>query len=236
MKKGFTLIELLVVIAIIAILAAILFPVFARARDKARQAACQSNLKQLGLAAMMYIQDYDEMLPAHHRQYFTGFWDTRYFSYYDAFGPYTMNEQIYICPSGSHSVGGSWREDMPNAEGFFGRSFRTSYGVVVDHGHFRPPDTTIPFGHGIWAWGGAGVSMAEFDRPAEKILIAEMSTHQAGRPSHIGFTDDGQPIPMNDAGEIGVMRYRHSGMMNAAYLDGHVKAIPQLMTYEPLMR
>ncbi|MEN6401596.1 MAG: DUF1559 domain-containing protein, partial [Armatimonadia bacterium] len=61
-QRGFTLIELLVVIAIIAILAAILFPVFARAREKARQASCQSNLKQIGLAALMYAQDYDEKL------------------------------------------------------------------------------------------------------------------------------------------------------------------------------
>ncbi len=60
---GFTLIELLVVIAIIAILAAILFPVFARARENARKAACQSNLKQIGNALMMYVQDYDETLP-----------------------------------------------------------------------------------------------------------------------------------------------------------------------------
>ena len=63
-RRGFTLIELLVVIAIIAILAAILFPVFARAREKARQASCQSNLKQLVLATLMNAQDYDEKLPA----------------------------------------------------------------------------------------------------------------------------------------------------------------------------
>src|ERR1051326_5471134 len=62
-KRAFTLIELLVVIAIIAILAAILFPVFARAREKARQTACTSNVKQLGLAWMMYVQDYDETFP-----------------------------------------------------------------------------------------------------------------------------------------------------------------------------
>ena len=64
MKKGFTLIELLVVIAIIAILAAILFPVFAKAREKARQTACLSNLKQLGTAMMMYTIDFDDQLPA----------------------------------------------------------------------------------------------------------------------------------------------------------------------------
>jgi len=63
-RRGFTLIELLVVIAIIAILAAILFPVFARAREAARKATCLSNLKQIGLAALMYAQDYDEVLPA----------------------------------------------------------------------------------------------------------------------------------------------------------------------------
>src|SRR3984957_5324065 len=62
-KKGFTLIELLVVIAIIAILAAILFPVFAAAREKARQTSCASNLRQLGLATLMYVQDYDETFP-----------------------------------------------------------------------------------------------------------------------------------------------------------------------------
>ena len=62
-SEAFTLIELLVVIAIIAILAAILFPVFAQAREKARAASCLSNLKQIGLALMMYVQDYDELLP-----------------------------------------------------------------------------------------------------------------------------------------------------------------------------
>src|SRR5271165_5665745 len=62
-RSGFTLIELLVVIAIIAILAAILFPVFAQAREKARQASCTSNMKQVGLALLMYANDYDEMFP-----------------------------------------------------------------------------------------------------------------------------------------------------------------------------
>ncbi len=85
-RRGFTLIELLVVIAIIAILAAILFPVFAKARDKARAAACLSNLKQLGLGCMMYTQDYDETLPA------WALWPTQ-------IEPYVKNRQIYWCPS-----------------------------------------------------------------------------------------------------------------------------------------
>ncbi len=90
--EGFTLIELLVVIAIIAILAAILFPVFARAREKARQASCSSNLKQIALGALMYAQDYDERtLPG-------GNWDGKHYWQLNIY-PYTKNEQIFACPS-----------------------------------------------------------------------------------------------------------------------------------------
>ncbi len=89
MRKGFTLIELLVVIAIIAILAAILFPVFARARAKARQAACQSNFKQIGLALAMYYSDYDSRAPH------AIFWA----SVSGQIMPYIKNTEIYICPA-----------------------------------------------------------------------------------------------------------------------------------------
>lgn len=96
-KKGFTLIELLVVIAIIAILAAILFPVFAKAREKARQASCLSNQKQIGLALMQYVQDYDEMYPA---SWLTSpAYDIYYFSYVDSLMPYMKSEGIWTCPS-----------------------------------------------------------------------------------------------------------------------------------------
>lgn len=99
-KKGFTLIELLVVIAIIAILAAILFPVFARAREKARQTSCLSNVKQLGLAFMQYAQDYDERLPG-----FFPAWGTNPdppgsgCSWWQGVYPYIKNYQVYVCPS-----------------------------------------------------------------------------------------------------------------------------------------
>jgi prepilin-type N-terminal cleavage/methylation domain-containing protein len=129
MKKGFTLIELLVVIAIIAILAAILFPVFAKAREKARQTSCLSNLKQIGLAFQGYIQDYDEKFPMQlvGQGYGTGAYKLAaagepgsiftvsdggsgsmpncgfYMSWMDLIYPYVKNTQLFRCPSG---VGG----------------------------------------------------------------------------------------------------------------------------------
>src|SRR6056297_3098043 len=111
MRRGFTLIELLVVIAIIAILAAILFPVFARAREKARQASCLSNMKQISLAQMMYAQDYDETMVVNATSVHnfdapdgtpittpdTGAMLWMYLIY-----PYVNNVQIFTCPSDNH--------------------------------------------------------------------------------------------------------------------------------------
>jgi prepilin-type N-terminal cleavage/methylation domain-containing protein/prepilin-type processing-associated H-X9-DG protein len=91
-RRGFTLIELLVVIAIIAILAAILFPVFARARENARRASCMSNLKQINLGWMQYIQDYDERFPAYNGFGAVGGWPT-------ILQPYLKSVQIFKCPS-----------------------------------------------------------------------------------------------------------------------------------------
>src|SRR5688500_18904923 len=105
-KRGFTLIELLVVIAIIAILAAILFPVFAKAREAARKTSCLNNLKQIGTGMMMYAQDYDENMPAAaFGNYPNGLWGSPLWNDYGwtyifpLLDPYTKNSQIYACPS-----------------------------------------------------------------------------------------------------------------------------------------
>jgi prepilin-type N-terminal cleavage/methylation domain-containing protein len=106
-RSGFTLIELLVVIAIIAILAAILFPVFAQAREKARTTTCISNLRQIGLANQMYVQDYDERFPFAGRD-----WPQASFvDVWNGLGPYMKNTQMFVCKSdGSPIWNISWAQ------------------------------------------------------------------------------------------------------------------------------
>jgi prepilin-type N-terminal cleavage/methylation domain-containing protein/prepilin-type processing-associated H-X9-DG protein len=99
-RRGFTLIELLVVIAIIAILAAILFPVFAKAREKARQSSCLSNLKQLGLGVLSYAQDYDEKFPLA----VAGGPTPPIWLFPELIDPYLKNTQIWQCPSKKDSL------------------------------------------------------------------------------------------------------------------------------------
>jgi len=142
-RKAFTLIELLVVIAIIAILAAILFPVFARAREKARQATCTSNLKEIGLAFLMYAQDYDECFPLMRVYTSVG---TLYFD--DTTQPYLKNWNIWYCPSrdkfrGHHgySCGFYQQTRMNNADG--ANSSSCPYGRPVKHAELKWPAETV---------------------------------------------------------------------------------------------
>src|SRR3982074_2580669 len=121
-RRGFTLIELLVVIAIIAILAAILFPVFAQAREKARATQCLSNLKQIGMATRMYSQDYDEVLvPCYlysvHPSNGTQPTGTAYLQWFeDLLLPYVKNSGVFVCPDWS-AVETYGRTAFPPGEG-----------------------------------------------------------------------------------------------------------------------
>src|ERR1051326_507169 len=165
-KRAFTLIELLVVIAIIAILAAILFPVFAQARDKARQSACLSNAKQIGLAVTMYANDYDETLFwqkdwAEEAEMGAGFWGGSYKTYVRwpfAHAPYIKNYQVYKCPS---DKGTPEARNICKAPGGGGCSpWHISYGpnLMMMTG-YRKTDHPPP--------------LAAITKPADKIALAE---------------------------------------------------------------
>jgi prepilin-type N-terminal cleavage/methylation domain-containing protein/prepilin-type processing-associated H-X9-DG protein len=137
-RSGFTLIELLVVIAIIAILAAILFPVFAQAREKARQATCTSNLNQLGKAMFMYVQDYDEVFPyvpgVNARVDPTVRWGGSTWVYNDIYvlmQPYVKNFNVFYCPDRQKTVPASGDFNKPGgtqAVWGYGYNWSSGYG------------------------------------------------------------------------------------------------------------
>jgi prepilin-type N-terminal cleavage/methylation domain-containing protein len=170
-RHAFTLIELLVVIAIIAILAAILFPVFAQARDKARQAACLSNAKQIGLAVTMYVQDYDETFfwQAAYNQAINigaGEWGASYTTYIRwpiAHAPYLKNTAVYRCPSDKGDAGTrGWVPTAPgcnNCTPWF-QSYGPNLMILASGGN----TSNVP------------ITLAAINKPADKIAIAEAVT------------------------------------------------------------
>jgi prepilin-type N-terminal cleavage/methylation domain-containing protein/prepilin-type processing-associated H-X9-DG protein len=149
-RTGFTLIELLVVIAIIAILAAILFPVFAKAREKARQISCASNEKQLGLAFMQYAQDYDETLPTGTDDSPAGPWGASWAGRVNA---YVKSPALYHCP-----------DDTTNPVG----SALTS--VALSYNYNR----SIPFTNPGAGFNGPAGNLAGLNAPAKTVLLCEI--------------------------------------------------------------
>jgi prepilin-type N-terminal cleavage/methylation domain-containing protein/prepilin-type processing-associated H-X9-DG protein len=212
-RRGFTLIELLVVIAIIAILAAILFPVFAQAREKARQALCLSNLKQIASAMHMYSQDFDERIPSltvdapgDPRS------DGRQMGWPNLIQPYLKNEQVLYCPS---------------------------YPIIPPYNSFKTSvwsQYLIPYGYNnrVATYGAntsGGRTWGELERPAETILVADDQEARAGLGYYNlfsryandrcwSYTDKNNPKWIET---VGVLHGRHSGGANIAFCDGHVK-------------
>lgn len=198
MRKGFTLIELLVVIAIIAILAAILFPVFARAREKARQSNCLSNTKQLILAALMYTQDYDEQLPHDDLDSNAdGTENAGDATWRGTIRPYIKNTQIFFCPSKKMSgsvFDGRWND------------FGLTAGYAMNVAHWQ--DGPAVGMHSPYS----GISLAQVQAPSSCILFTESDgSHTQGNST----VDPWIPTA--------AWAKRHNEGANYAFIDGHSK-------------
>ena len=195
-KSGFTLIELLVVIAIIAILAAILFPVFARAREKARGNTCLSNIKQLTLGFLMYANDYDERFPG----CLSGWYNLP--TWRSAIYPYTKNLQIFQCPSRPNAGIPSWPA-IEYPPGTTTAGFPASYGANADTGY----EGTAPCGL------SGGVYQAQIAKPAETLILIETNN------SHFPYIGQGAGQACNNIAAV------HSGVGNYGFCDGHAKGM-----------
>jgi prepilin-type N-terminal cleavage/methylation domain-containing protein len=208
-RSGFTLIELLVVIAIIAILAAILFPVFARAREQARKSTCGSNCRQIGLGLMMYAQDYDDTLVM--RYYGTDAVAKRDITWKDVMEPYLKNESIYRCPSNPRAL-------TPDV----GKKYAGGYAMYL-------PDASLAamIGNGMsYPQAQAGVSS-----PADSVIILEHSYNWPDTGPYLQYNE-----PAKDAGAIKGPSEWSSGHDVAAgnmiFLDGHAKYQRLSKTYD----
>jgi prepilin-type N-terminal cleavage/methylation domain-containing protein/prepilin-type processing-associated H-X9-DG protein len=219
-RVGFTLIELLVVIAIIAILAAILFPVFAQAREKARSTACLSNLKQVGMATRMYSQDYDEILVPNYL--FTSSGTRAWFP--DILAPYVKSPDVFVCPS--FSVPASYKT-TPTAPM---QTVKISYGGNNWHwwpkGEKNEPDVLGPMGvNRLNVQFNASETSVEF--PANTIYIVDAISQEIWSPPQHDYCNDGKgydrPNSYKGFPLRGQVHFRHSGGFNAVFVDGHAK-------------
>jgi prepilin-type N-terminal cleavage/methylation domain-containing protein/prepilin-type processing-associated H-X9-DG protein len=251
--RAFTLIELLVVIAIIAILASILFPVFAQAKEKARQTTCLSNLKQLGLAALMYSQDYDETMPTV---------QTSTLRWPQLLAPYIKSRGFVLCPSATYAApltGTLTYTDVikdPVGPSGFNDYY---YGLYPSYGYnfaYLSPSATCPDAFdtasaactvtpstgtgyvvapvGINPATGAGVAVASVEAPASTVFMTDSVSAPSTSPTMLQWgyflvrppqVWAKTPPVVLDRESFGRVHPRHQGMASVAFVDGHVKAM-----------
>jgi len=251
-KSGFTLIELLVVIAIIAILAAILFPVFAQAREKARQSTCLSNEKQIGLAVLSYAQDADETIVQSEYLYKTngsgaaaGYGDYDNVKWMDAIQPYVKTNGIFNCASESFEKAQAQPYKTANkraAAAPAGGPEFGSYGISNAYYNGLSTDSTRRSVHPA-----SGAPLASIQNPSNTVLVAEVNHWDASnlradfgwatdatQPSSAITTKDPIVAPDdNAAGAAGIVQ-RHQGLSNILWADGHVKPANLRQLCKPL--
>ena len=193
-RLAFTLIELLVVIAIIAILAAILFPVFAKAREKARQSSCSSNLKQIGIACLAYVQDYDERMVT----YYDG---TSAYGWEEKVGPYIKNTQLFVCPSGkgTNCVSPAHAPET-NVRARLGA---TSYGLNIVKLPYSGTTNYGIYGH---------EAIATVTAPAEMVMLGEGNCERLRGEDYI-----------TNFNAANIQYARHNSGGNFTFMDGHTK-------------
>ena len=223
-RKGFTLIELLVVIAIIAILAAMLFPVFARAKEKARGATCLSNVKQLALAVKMYQSDWDDCFPRAEIAdlpypdlttqtmwfYVWNYWTNSFNRLGGSLDPYLQNMDIFVCPS--------WEFSGAPAPDFY-----LSYGINLGLGWRTDDDDGR-----MVTWARAAEAVCEGILPdiANTVMLFDIRT---------GDWDQTGPYtmsPINGLPYYAAPASRHNGVANWAWCDGHANSGPEDRYYD----